>query len=237
MVLYNPGGDAKPIFKYDAKQGIAKIDNDPVPLKNFKAIFDMDTMELGYSRFGENTQPVFNMALATNEEALKALKRPEVFDKDGKPLFKWGFRLHIKLTKQLAGNSPSVREFASNSYVTFNGISALHEEWDAERSKHSGKLPIVTGKTTVPVPGAHGKNFQPVFAIVGWADPPEDLIAMRNGKAASSEVATCQYVSPKLKASRRQSSQSNSTTTAATTSETKNRGTVLAGAVPPDILV
>ena len=55
MSLYNPGGDAKPIFKYDAKQGIGKIDNDLVPLKNFKAIFDMDALELGWCKFGENT--------------------------------------------------------------------------------------------------------------------------------------------------------------------------------------
>ena len=154
------------------------------------------------------------MAPASDEEALKALKRPEVFDKDGKPLFKWGFRLHMKLTKQLAGNSPSVREFASNACMTFNGIETLHEEWSAEQDKHPGKLPIVVGKTTIKVPGAHGKNFQPVFAIVGWADPPEDLIAMRNGKASSGDSVTCRHALPRSKASRRQSSRSSSTTTA-----------------------
>jgi hypothetical protein len=64
MALYNPGGDSMPIFKYDAKQGVGKIDNDQVPLKNFKAIFDMDAMDLGYCRFGENTPPEFRMAPA-----------------------------------------------------------------------------------------------------------------------------------------------------------------------------
>jgi hypothetical protein len=194
MALYNPGGDAKAIFKYDAKQGIGKIDNDQVPLKNFKAIFDMDALELGYCRFGENTQPVFHMVLASDEKALAALKRPEVFDKDGKPLFKWGVRLHLKLTKELAGSSSSVREFASNSYVTFNGISALYDEWAVERHKHPGKLPIVAGKAPIPVPGAHGKNFQPVFVIVGWIDPPEDLVAMRNGKAPPDDGAVPTHV-------------------------------------------
>ena len=57
MALYNPGGDGKPIAKYDAKEGIFKIDNDPVPVKNFKAIFDMDTLELGYCRFSEGAAP------------------------------------------------------------------------------------------------------------------------------------------------------------------------------------
>jgi hypothetical protein len=185
MSLYNPGGDAKPIFKYDAKQGIGKIDKDDVPLKTFKAIFDMDALELGYCRFGENMQPVFNMAPASDEKALQDLKRPEVFDKDGKPLFKWRFRLHMKLTKELAGKSASVREFASNAWMTFNGIDALHEEWSAEKARHPGKLPVVVGKATIQVPPPHGKLYQPVFAIVGWVDPPKDLIAMRNGKTPS----------------------------------------------------
>jgi hypothetical protein len=184
MALYNPGGDAKPIFKYDAKQGIGKIDNDQVPLKNFKAIFDMDAMELGYCRFSENTPPEFQMAPAANPTAVAALKRPDVVGADGKPVFKWGFRLNVKLSKELAGSSPSVREFASNSYVTFNGIDALHDEWAGDRDKHPGKLPVVAGKSTIAVPGAFGKNHQPVFDIVGWIDPPEDLVEARNGNGA-----------------------------------------------------
>jgi hypothetical protein len=187
MALYNPGGDAKPIVKYDAKEGVCKIDNDTVPLKNFKAVFDMDFLELGYCKFGQNTQPTFYMALASDTKALEALKRPEAFDKDGKPLFKWGCRFYLKLTKELAGSSASVREFASNSYVTFNGVSALHDDWGTERHKHPGKLPVVAGKAPIPVPGAHGKNYQPVFVIIGWIDPPTDLIGMRNGKAPSDD--------------------------------------------------
>jgi hypothetical protein len=192
MALYNPGGETKPIFKYDAKLGIGKIDNDTVPLKNFKAIFDLEGMQLGYCRFGENTPPTFNMVPASDTEAIKALVRPDVLGSDGKPVFKWGFLLHLKVTKELAGSSPSVREFASNSYVTFNGVDALHDEWLSERDKHPGKLPVVVGKAPIPVAGAFGKNHQPVFAIVGWADPPKDLIAMRNGngpKAPSKNIA------------------------------------------------
>ena len=188
MALYNPGGDAKPIFKYDAKQGLGKIDNDPVPLKNFKAIFDMDAMELGYCSFGENTLPEFRMVPASDARAVAALARPDAVGVDGKPMFKWGFRLNLKLTRELAGQSSSVREFASNSYVTFNGIDALHDEWSSEKDKHPGKLPVVTGKSTIPVPGSFGKNYQPVFAIVGWVDPPKDLIEARNsngGQAAT----------------------------------------------------
>jgi hypothetical protein len=184
MALYNPGGDAKPLFKYDAKQGIGKIDNDQMPLKNFKAIFDRDAMELGYCRFSEASVPEFHMVPASDAEAVAALKRPDVVGPDGKPVFKWGFRLNLKLSKELAGNSPSVREFASNSYVTFNGVDALHDEWSGEKDKHPGKLPVIAGKSTIAVPGAFGKNYQPVFGIVGWIDPPEDLLEARNGNGA-----------------------------------------------------
>jgi hypothetical protein len=46
-------------------------------------------------------------------------------------------------------------------------------------------LPVVVGKAPIPVPSVKGKNFQTTFAIIGWADPPQDLIAMRNGKTSS----------------------------------------------------
>ena len=190
MALYNPGGDAKPIFKYDAKQGVGKIDDDQVSMKTFKAVFDMDAMELGYCRFGEGTTPEWHMAPASDAEAIAALKRPDVVGNDGKPVFKWGFKLNVKLTKELAGNSPSVREFSSNSYVTFNGIDALHDEWADERDKRPGKFPVVAGKAPIPVPGSFGKNYQPVFTIVGWIDPPEDLIAARNGKGGGNGKAS-----------------------------------------------
>jgi hypothetical protein len=162
-----------------AKQGVGKIDNDTVPLKNFKAIFYLDALELGYCRFSEATAPEFRMALAADADAVAALQRPDVKGADGKHVFKWGFRLNLKLTKELAGNSPSVREFASNSYVTFNGIDALHDEWSAEKDRHFGKLPVVAGKSPIAVSGAFGKNFQPAFAIVGWIDPPSELIEAR----------------------------------------------------------
>jgi hypothetical protein len=185
MALYNPGGDAKPIFKYDAKLGFGKIDNDQVPLKNFKAIFDLESMELGYCRFNEGTAPEWHMAPASDEDALKALKRPDVTGSDGKHLFKWGFRLNLKITKELAGTSPSIREFGSNSYVTFNGIDSLYDEWSGEKDKHPGKLPVVAGKSTIAVPGNYGKLYQPVFAIVGWMDPPADLLEARANGAAT----------------------------------------------------
>jgi hypothetical protein len=187
MALYNPGGESKAIFKFDAKLGIAKIDDDQVQLTNFKAIFDLDAMEIGHCRFSEGAAPDWHMAPAANAKAVAALQRPEGSN-EARP-YKWGFRLHLKLTKELAGSSASIREFASNSYVTFNGINALHDEWLSEKDKHWGQLPVVVGKSTVPIPGKYGKLFQPVFAIVGWVDPPEDLIAMRNGKAPSKNVA------------------------------------------------
>ena len=85
----------------------------------------------------------------------------------------------------MCGSSASVREFGSNSYVTFGGIDALHTDWSGERDKHPGKFPVVAGKSPIPVPGQFGKNFQPVFAIVGWVDPPKDLIEARNGSGVA----------------------------------------------------
>jgi hypothetical protein len=34
-------------------------------------------------------------------------------------------------------------------------------------------------------PGSFGKNYQPVFGIVGWINPPEDLLEARNGNGVA----------------------------------------------------
>src|SRR5919106_1272247 len=178
MALYNPGGDAKPIVKFDAKEGKLKIDDGVIDLKKFKAIFDLEGLELGYCRFNEGAAPDWRMAPATNEQAVKALQRPE--GSEARP-YKWGFRLNLKLTKELANGAPDIREFASNSYVTLNGIDQLHDDWMAEKNNHPGKLPVVTGKSMTTIPGKFGRLYQPVFMIAGWIDAPKDLIAARNG--------------------------------------------------------
>jgi len=184
MALYNLGGDAKPICKYDAKQGIITIDKREMPFKDLKAIFDLETLEVGWIHF-TNGPPTFLTVPALDQERAAALERPATLGKDGKPAYKWGYRGNIKLTKELAGNSPSVREYSSNSYLAFNGMDDLMEDWLAQRVEHLGKLPVVVGKRAVEVSGGSGKNYQPVYAIVDWIDPPEDLVAMRNGKAPS----------------------------------------------------
>lgn len=185
MALYNPGGEAKPICKYDAKMGVCKIDDREIPLKDFKAIVDFEGLEVGYIHFSDGP-PTFNTVPALDHERAAALKRPELLGKDGKPAFKWGYRCCIKLTKELAKSSPSVREFSSNSYLAFNGFDAVTDDWLAERTRHPGQLPVVVGKMAIEVGGGHGKNYQPVYAIAGWVDPPEDLIAMRNGSGNGS---------------------------------------------------
>ena len=96
MSLYNPGGDAKPIFKIDSKQGICKLDNVPVPLKNFKAILDIDALERRVTvAFGKNTQRRFPYGAGspTSRQARQGRRSaPKCFDQHGKPEFKWGFR-------------------------------------------------------------------------------------------------------------------------------------------------
>jgi hypothetical protein len=183
MALPITGGDQKPVLKYNAKSAKWKIDD--AVHNTISMIVDMDNVEVGWMRFSEGMAPDFIMIKASDYDAGKPFpSRPDLLDKDGKPIYRRGFRVMIKLPDRLAGNAESVREWASNSLATCRGFDRLHDLWKAERDKHPGKLPVVISKSVEAIPGQFGENYMPVFGINKWMPRPDDMSEGANPSAA-----------------------------------------------------
>jgi hypothetical protein len=175
------GSDA-PIVKYNAKARLWKVDD--VALNQITFVVDMDNAEAGWSRFSENAAPDFRMAkVADLLNGAPYPTAPDVRTADGQPLYKKGFRCSVKIPDKLAAGKASVREFASNSFVTTRAFDKLFDEWFLHREANAGKLPVVACKTYEEIPGKHGSNFAPIFTIVSWIGRPADLGAKPNGDA------------------------------------------------------
>jgi hypothetical protein len=183
-------GDIIPIVKYDAKAGRAfRIDraegnSTPTDITAiFKAVFDLENIEVGWINFNTGSAPDFQLA------PVGAAMPPKPAGDQHKP----GLRLLVKLSQACGGD---VREIATTAKVAQRAFDMLHNDYIAQRGQHPGMLPIVSITQTLPVTTGEGQrkstNYQPVFAIVGWAKRPADLIAKPRGAAvhANGQAAT-----------------------------------------------
>jgi hypothetical protein len=172
------GGDIVPFVKFDARagrffrrdrseQGGQYVNNDVDITSSFKAVIDLENIEVGYMKFGAGSAPEF---------ALVKLGDP-MPHKPADAGFKQGARLMMKLHSACGGD---IRECSSNAAAFLKGIDDLHTEYEANKTANAGKLPIVVLKTTIPITSGQGQkkstNYQPVFEISGWAPRPVDLV-------------------------------------------------------------
>ena len=176
-------GDFLPIIKLDARAGrIFRSDREdgitiPTDItKNFKAVFDLENIEVGWLAFQAGAAPI--MVLSRLGE-----KFP-VNPGDGA---KEGVRVLMKLSKECGGD---IRELATNAKSALRGINKLHDLYKAEASSKPGMLPVVTLKDMIPVTTGSGQqkstNYEPVFEIVDWVPRPKDLVYQPRGTSALS---------------------------------------------------
>lgn len=170
-------GDIVPIVKYDARAGrVFRVDrtndgqgyvNTPVDItRSFKAIFDLENVEVGWLNFNTGGAPSFT--LVAMGQAIPP--RPTQDHRNGA-------RVMIKLAKECAGDEP-IREIASVAKVFLIGLEELYHQYAAQKDANSGKLPVVVLEDSVPITSGSGAksstNYQPKFKITGWA-PRGDL--------------------------------------------------------------
>lgn len=170
------GGDFSEIVKYDARagrmfridreQGAAGWETNSVEISNgFKAIFDMENIQVGWALFAAGVAPSFAMVPLGSPLPAKPSDQ-----------HKQGFKLMLKLSKEAGG---SVRELSSCAKVVINALDTLHTAYEAQKAANPGKLPIVAMTGTTPVvsqgKGQSSTNYMPVFEIVGFVDRPAEL--------------------------------------------------------------
>lgn len=189
-------GDIVPYVKFDARAGRffrndrtesnGAYSNNPVDItSSFKAVVDLENIEVGYMKFGAGTAP---------EYMLVTLGTP-MPQKPADPGFKQGARIMMKLASSCGGD---VREITGNAAAFLKGVDDLHTAYEAGKAANPGKLPIVILQSTLPIKSGQGQktstNYQPVFEIQGWAPRPADLVfAPKNSTqqiASSSAPAT-----------------------------------------------
>lgn len=172
------GGDIIPFVKYDARAGRffrndrsesnGQYSNEAVDITStFKAVVDMENVEVGYMKFGTGAAPEF---------VLVRLGDP-MPHRPADAAFKQGARLMMKLHASCGGD---IREISGNAASFLKGIDELHDAYTQGKAANPGKLPIVTLKATLPITSGQGAkkstNYQPVFEITGWAARPADLV-------------------------------------------------------------
>lgn len=176
MALLTPtasSGDFTDIVKYDARAGrIFRVDRaddgtkTPVDItRSFRAVLDFENVEVGYILFPRGGVP--DLQMVPHGSPMPARPTPE---------HKQGIRLHIKLSPACGGD---VRELAGTANAFLVGINAVHDAYLAGAKANLGKLPVVVLEDTIAVESGSGTkrstNYQPVFAIAGWAPRPADM--------------------------------------------------------------
>jgi hypothetical protein len=184
------GGDIIPFVKFDARAGRLfrrdrsqdssgnYISNDEDITNSFKAVIDLENIEVGYLKFGAGSAP---------EYFLVPLGTP-MPHKPADAGFKQGARIMLKLASACGGD---VREISGNSSAFLKGVDELHTAYEAGKAANAGKLPIVVLKTTIPITSGSGQkkstNYQPVFEIAGWAPRPVDLVHVAKGSGGQAQ--------------------------------------------------
>jgi hypothetical protein len=204
------GGDIVPFIKFDARAGRLfrrdrsqdsggnYISSDEDITNSFKAVIDLENIEVGYAKFAAGAAP----------EMLMVKLGDPMPHKPADPSFKQGVRLMMKLHASCGGD---VREVSGNSAAFLKGVDDLHTNYEAQKAANPGKLPVVVLKTTIPITSGSGQkkstNYQPVFEIQAWAPRPTDLVHVAKGggqtqqssPAAAPSTGSTQVAPPQAK--------------------------------------
>src|SRR5262245_61469805 len=158
---------SNPLLKFDARNGsFYRVDrnaNGEVEQSNiidFKAVFDLENLEIGWILFNAGSPPNFKMVRAGQDIG----NAPS--DKH-----RQGLRLRVRL----AGDKGLAREFSSTAATLWNSIDRLHDEFERNRGKHSDKLPYVRLAKLEQVKTLLGVVFAPTFEIINWVVRPAEL--------------------------------------------------------------
>ena len=161
------GTSGNPLLKFDARNGsFYRVDRnsngevEQTTIADLKAIFDLENLQVGWIAFNAGSPPNFKMVRAGQDIG----NAPS--DKH-----RQGLRLRVRL----AADKGVACEFSSTAATLWNAIDCLHDEFERNRGKHSGKVPYVHLAKLEQVRTLLGVVFSPTFEIIGWGVRPAEL--------------------------------------------------------------
>jgi hypothetical protein len=139
----------------------------------FKAVVDFENVETGWFDFPVGAPPSFVMIKISDlKDGMPLPDKPSAKHKNG-------IRFLLKLAKTCGGDRP-VREMAGTAKAFVSGVEEVYQEYEREKLKYPGKLPVIVLVGTEVVKSGKGQNtstnYRPKFKIDGWATRPEDLV-------------------------------------------------------------
>jgi hypothetical protein len=171
---------SNPLLKFDARSGsFFRVDRnsngevEQTTIVDLKAVFDLENLQVGWIAFNAGSPPNFKMVRAGQDIG----NAPS--DKH-----RQGLRVRVRL----AGDKGVAREFSSTAATLWNAIDRLHDEFERDRGKHSGKLPYVRLAKLEQVRTLLGVVFSPMFEIISWVVRPSELTVAPEAVADPADV-------------------------------------------------
>ena len=146
------------MFRVDrTDSGSGQFVSEPVDITDsFEAVFDLENVEVGWLLLGPNRVP--DMKLVPMGKM-----RPE----QPSAKHKSGFRVVVKLSRECSGNNEPVRELLGSARELLSGMERLLLDYNAEKDKHPGLLPLVALNPSMQRPPKTGSTQ--VFPRAGAA--------------------------------------------------------------------
>ena len=164
------GGEFLPRIQYDARAGrffqvdryqdsAGNWENELTELKlPLGLVFDMENIEVGWIKLDQGVD-------------FRMVKVGEQLPDQPSDKHRQGFRALI-YNKALG-----IRHWNHSAKCVIAELDALHSQWEAERARHPGQMPVVRIKHTTPITAGNGTqrstNYAPKLEIEQWIDRPE----------------------------------------------------------------
>jgi len=182
------GADRMPLIKYSAMDGSFRTSDrineggewrsvdEEIQLPT-QFVMDFANVEIGWIKY--NPKPDFIMVKSGEPRP----ERPDELDAEGKPAYKWGFRI------QLGNPNVGLRELSTSSKNIYDAMLALFKAWEAGKAANPGMMPVVevTGTTRTEA-GWRVPNWQ----IGKWVPTPDFMsgTTTQPAPAAAAPAAT-----------------------------------------------
>lgn len=160
--IVSQSSDFDPWVKFNSKSGrwYIKGENGDVEVQNPTFVADFDNIKTGWLSFMAGQAPSKHWDVNLTTPAAKPDDN-----------HKRGFAVRLFSQNSFGG----VVELSSSSMHICNSINELYTQYEADKAKNAGQLPVVQYTGSTPMKDKHGTNYKPEFKILKWVARPAEL--------------------------------------------------------------